>query len=98
MSFYVSVACDRDRCDSELSMYYMSKMSARQIAVEAGWLISKNGEAICPKCRQAIMFGENKAARTQEPTPIITYSDGVATDTTCSDDATPVITCSNSEK
>lgn len=98
MSFYVSVACDRDRCDSELSMYYMSKMSARQIAVEAGWLISKSGEAICPKCRQAIMFGENKAARTQEPAPIITCSDDAAPAITYSDNATPVITCSNPEK
>lgn len=98
MSFYVSVACDRDRCDSELSMYYMSKMSARQIAVEAGWLISKSGEAICPKCRQAIMFGGNKVARTPDSAPIITCSDDVAPDITCSDDATPVITCSNSEK
>lgn len=75
MSYYVSVACDRDRCDSELLMYYMSKMSARQIATETGWFISESGEAVCPKCRQATMFGGNKAARTQEPVPIITCSD-----------------------
>ncbi len=51
MSYFASVACDRDRCSSELPMYYISKEKVRQIAEEQGWLITNDGEALCPKCR-----------------------------------------------
>ena len=63
MSFYASVACDRDRCTNELPMYYMSAECVRQIAEEAGWLIGENGEAVCPRCRKFIESVPNKPKR-----------------------------------
>lgn len=62
MSFYASVACDGDRCNSELPMYYMSKEMVRQFALERGWLIDKDGEALCPKCQAKIC--KRKEAKT----------------------------------
>lgn len=61
MSFYASVACDGDRCSSELPMYYMSKEMVRQFALERGWLIDMDGEALCPKCQEKMR--EQKVAK-----------------------------------